>query len=723
MDKGKKKTADEAPKAKKAETKQNAAPQQKEKKGGASSQKDGGKPQKKNDSSEKRSAGGVSNMFATPVLQALVIADSFNHRFCPITFEQPRCLLPLANVPIIEYTLEFLDANGVEEIFVFCCSHPQKIEEYLRQAGWLSKRSVKVKILKGSDCSSIGDALRTVDQLDVIKDTFILVNGDVVSNANIKSAIQAHRTRRETDKSAIMTMVLKVAAPNHRSRSVEDSPYFGIDPSNTQLLYHATTQGQNVSLDYKRIFEGSCQKIDLRSDLYDCRIDICAKEVLLHMQENFDYGDLRTDFVKGVLRDEVTGYKIYTHVTASEYAGEISCLKTYDTVSKDIIQRWSYPLVPDNNFTNKTEYTLSPNRIYLEPKISLAQSTRIGGDTVIGGRTNVGENTYIGQSVVGRNCTIGANCVIEGSYIWDDVVIGNNCHIKNSIVANKAVLSEGVKLASGCVISFGVKIASGVALPEHSKATTSSAEIENEFFKRLEGDELVPKGASLTGDGVGRLWVEPDDEDIEVPQFNYFGAYREQLEDDKTDDSDFSNSDGGSDDGSDVESEDEDEFILQFIKEVISAQGTKDKIEVELNTFRFSKNMSQDDYSTFLMQVFLGQLAVANVDAKQLTLPFYNELVKRDSLFVHLFRFFATEAPAQVALLNSIVNFAACDFSQSFINILKVLYDQEIASEEAILAWAAQTSRDAPPLSIFINAAQPLIDWLQNAEEEDEDDE
>ncbi|RQM08335.1 hypothetical protein DH86_00003832, partial [Scytalidium sp. 3C] len=36
--------------------------------------------------------------------QAVILADSFETRFNPFTLEKPRCLLPLANTPLIEYT-------------------------------------------------------------------------------------------------------------------------------------------------------------------------------------------------------------------------------------------------------------------------------------------------------------------------------------------------------------------------------------------------------------------------------------------------------------------------------------------------------------------------------------------------------------------------------------------------------------------------------------------
>lgn len=49
-------------------------------------------------------------------LQAILLADSFTKKFRPITCEGPKVLLPLVNVPMLEYTLEFLAQNGVEEV-------------------------------------------------------------------------------------------------------------------------------------------------------------------------------------------------------------------------------------------------------------------------------------------------------------------------------------------------------------------------------------------------------------------------------------------------------------------------------------------------------------------------------------------------------------------------------------------------------------------------------
>ena len=40
--------------------------------------------------------------------------DSFTKTFRPITWDSPKVLLPVVNVPMLEYTVEFLAQNGVE---------------------------------------------------------------------------------------------------------------------------------------------------------------------------------------------------------------------------------------------------------------------------------------------------------------------------------------------------------------------------------------------------------------------------------------------------------------------------------------------------------------------------------------------------------------------------------------------------------------------------------
>ena len=66
--------------------------------------------------------------------------------------------------------------------------------------------------------------------------------------------------------------------------------------------------------------------------------------------ENFDYQDMRRDFVNGILTSDLLSNTIHVHVLGEEYAGRVRSTHLYDAISRDIISRWTFPMVPDSNF-------------------------------------------------------------------------------------------------------------------------------------------------------------------------------------------------------------------------------------------------------------------------------------------------------------------------------------------------------------------------------------
>ena len=55
-------------------------------------------------------------------------------------------------------------------------------------------------------CTSAGDAFRSLDQKDLVKNTFVLVSGDVVTNMDLAAAYREHRDRRQASPAAILTL-------------------------------------------------------------------------------------------------------------------------------------------------------------------------------------------------------------------------------------------------------------------------------------------------------------------------------------------------------------------------------------------------------------------------------------------------------------------------------------------------------------------------------------
>lgn len=360
--------------------------------------------------------------------------------------------------------------------------------------------------------------MRDLHEKHLMNGDFLLVNGDVIGNIPLEQALIEHRARRERNRNAIMTMILREVGESNRVRKSADAPLFVIDPTKDRCLhyeelpYHSHDGydlPSNLEIDPELL--DAHAEIDVRNDLYDCRIDICTPEVLGLWADSFDYQSPRTHFLHGVLKDyELNGMTIHTHILKDHYATRVQNLHAYDLVSRDVISRWTFPLCPDTNLFPGYTYTFKRNFVYQEQGVVLARSAAIHSRTVVGKDTTIGDGAVVTNSVIGRRCKIGNNVVLDGAYIWDDVVVGEATEIRHAIVANGSVIGDKCRIEPGALLSYNVKISSGISIPEGKSITTFQRDL----------DRKVQNDAKLVGkNGEGFEFVYEEDEDEEEIDF------------------------------------------------------------------------------------------------------------------------------------------------------------------------------------------------------------
>jgi translation initiation factor eIF-2B subunit epsilon len=377
---------------------------------------------------------------------------------------------------LIDYTLEFLSLAGVEEVFIFASAHADLIERYIRNSKWNKRSSPfkQCKIVMSTSSMSLGDAMRELDAKSMITTDFLLVNGDFVSNLPLEGLLEEHRRRRTRDKNAIMTMVLREAGYEHRAKARGEAGVFVIDEATKRCVHYEEMRpgtGEHMVLLPPELTKQH-PHLRIRSDLIDCQVDICSPDVPALFTENFDYQHIRRHFLHGILTDyELYGKTIHTHIVSEGYAARVRSLQTYDAVSRDIVGRWTYPLVPDNNLGPDQNYTLERGNIYREEDVVLARNCVLKKNTILGRGTMIGDGSVVANSVIGSGSTIGKYVVLENAYIWDNVVIGDGCKIYNSIIANDAVLGKNCCIKEGTVVSYGVEFADGTETKPYSRIT------------------------------------------------------------------------------------------------------------------------------------------------------------------------------------------------------------------------------------------------------------
>ncbi|KAF2640224.1 heat shock transcription factor 2 [Massarina eburnea CBS 473.64] len=685
-------------------------------------------------------------------LQAVILADPFETRFNPFTLEQPRCLLPLANTPLIEYSLEFLANAGVEEVFVYCGAHKELVEAYINRSKWRSTSSPfsKVQLIQ-STSNSIGDAMRDLDTRGLMVGDFLLVYGDVVSNLPLESALAAHRARRAKDKNAIMTMVLREAGTTHRTKAQGTSPVFVVDPTKDRCLHFEQMPNKDqthfLSIDPDLLKEN--QELEVRSDLIDCGIDICTPDVLALWSDNFDFQAPRKGFLHSVLKDyELNGKTIHTHIVSDCYAARVRNLNAYDSVSRDIVSRWAYPLCPDSNLVQGQSYRLGKGNIYKEEGVILARNCVLNSKTVIGRGTSIGDGSVISNSVIGRHCYIGKGVKIDGAYIWDHASIGDGSVIHKSIIASEASIGKRCTVEAGALISYRASISEGITIRSGSRITRTKRRAEaGEDAERGEPDPAV---VGPGGDGFEYQDSDEEDEDEIVDSLISAGPLYQNAKFSVSFESISTlNSDSDSDDyfhqnrshaGSFISNGSEDSGHAHNFDQDASAsiydslvEGHESaNIQLELTALRMSTNASDHQVRRAVVVAFVKRIVqlithgTSVRDAVAQVFGQHKDLVDRS-----IFDKNATSKVDQVDFMVLLqTDVAHRDNGPSILlTVATKMVELDIIENEGILQWWDDAkSSEGEDMQKVRQKTQTLIDYLnesseeESSEEDDDDD-
>lgn len=700
-------------------------------------------------------------------LQAILLADSFTTKFRPITLERPKVLLPLANVPMINYTLTWLESAGVEEVFVFCCAHAKQVINYLEKSEWFNQPNFTVTTIESQNCVSAGDALRVIYERNVIQGDFVLISGDTVSNMSLTQALLEHKERKKKDSNAVMTMVIKRSKTHpaiHQSRLGTDEIFMAIDPNTKQLLYYEDKADfSKGTLHLENSLLADNPSLSLHHDKQDCYIDICSPEVLSLFTDNFDYQHLRRHFVKGLLLDDIMGYKIFVHEIRADYAARIDNFRSYDTVSKDIIHRWTYPLVPDvMNFGN-TATKLERQGIYRGSDISQAQSAVVGPFSVIGSGTKIGKNTKILNSVVGVGCKIGSNVHIEGCYIWDNVTIEDGCELRHAIVCEGVIMKSGSALEPGVVLSFKVVVGQEFVVPTYSQVSLLQQPVEEDSDEELEyadstsaitstvdksdgetASELLDghfnPASELGFGGAGYVWpkceggheeewrhsVAPITEDKILEAVKAMEDELELIHDGSilppSGELIPNPNDSDDDDNDDLRDDFDKEVEATFLRAVLE-NIQENHLTLEVNSLKLSYNKVAADCGGALFYAMMKYAVdLPHSSADGLVQNVHVVLTKWKKVLASYLN--DTDEQIEVILkFEEMCLESAKEFAPLFTKILHYMYNEDIIEEDAILSWEDEKKDADEADKVFVNQAQPLIQWLKEAPEEDDEDE
>jgi NDP-mannose synthase len=123
-------------------------------------------------------------------MRAVVLAGGKGTRMAPYTTVLPKPLMPIGDMPILEVVLRQLKAAGIDQVTMSVGHLAHLLRAFFDDGGRLGLRIDYA--VEREPLGTVGP-LALVDGLD---QTFLLMNGDVLTDLDYRKLIDAHRARQ-----------------------------------------------------------------------------------------------------------------------------------------------------------------------------------------------------------------------------------------------------------------------------------------------------------------------------------------------------------------------------------------------------------------------------------------------------------------------------------------------------------------------------------------------
>ncbi|MDY6768729.1 MAG: sugar phosphate nucleotidyltransferase [Candidatus Nanohaloarchaea archaeon] len=184
--------------------------------------------------------------------------------------EDSSCLIPINGKPVIDHTIDHLQANGVDDIIV-ATADPDVEEHVAGRDG--------VDVMFEDEPLGTGGSLREVGE--AIEDTFLVVNGDVLCEVDIGDMYEVHRKEGRIGTVALTTVedasaygVIRMKGsqivgfqekPEESSSHLVNAGVYLLEPS---FLDHIPAEEEQMQVAIETVFEDVAEQGLLNGYVY-----------------------------------------------------------------------------------------------------------------------------------------------------------------------------------------------------------------------------------------------------------------------------------------------------------------------------------------------------------------------------------------------------------------------------------------------------------------------
>jgi NDP-sugar pyrophosphorylase family protein len=113
-------------------------------------------------------------------LKAIILAGGRGKRLRPITDYVPKPLIPLNNVPILEWQIRYLKRFRIDEVIICTGYKTEMIENYLA----MKNTGMKIRFSKERTPLGTGGAIKQAAK-GINEESFFVLNGDIITDIDL----------------------------------------------------------------------------------------------------------------------------------------------------------------------------------------------------------------------------------------------------------------------------------------------------------------------------------------------------------------------------------------------------------------------------------------------------------------------------------------------------------------------------------------------------------
>lgn len=344
-------------------------------------------------------------------MKGLVLCAGKGTRLRPLTYTTAKHLIPVANRPVIQYTLDFMKDAGVKQIAIVVSPENKDLFREVLKDG--SEFGLSIEYVVQEQPKGIAHAVYQAKDF-IADDPFLMVLGDNLIFEDIKPAVE------EFDRSQENAVVLLA--------HVQDPRAYGVAVLEDGKIKYVVEKPKEPP-----------------SDLAIVGVYMFRKDVFKAI-ENIKpswRGELEiTDAIDYLVKN---GYSVKAHIITGWW--------------KD---------------TGKPEDLLEANRKILDNMKQEYLHGQVDKNSTIQGRVCIGQGSIITGSLIRGPVVIGNNCSITNSYIGPYTAVGNNvslenCEIENSILMDQSNIKNVTTRIDSSILGKGVKVFQNGGFPKAAR--------------------------------------------------------------------------------------------------------------------------------------------------------------------------------------------------------------------------------------------------------------